>query len=108
MKAFIVVLLAMAIALVVSFPAADFANLEDPSSAELERANRVARSSAWDDDDHGTIKEITVHKTVHVPVPYPVEKKVPVVVEKKVPVIITKTAPVSIKIKRVKKHKHTG
>ncbi|XP_065080017.1 uncharacterized protein LOC135702889 [Ochlerotatus camptorhynchus] len=97
MKAFIVVLLAMAIALVASFPAADISG-----SADLERANRVARSSAWD-EDHGTIKEITVHKTVHVP--YPVEKKVPVVIEKKVPVYITKTIPVSIKIKHIR-HKH--
>ncbi|XP_021694411.1 uncharacterized protein LOC110674643 [Aedes aegypti] len=105
MKAFIFVLLAMAIALVASFPAADLESAESSSVVELERANRVARSSAWDEDDHGTIKEITVHKTVHVP--YPVEKKVPVVVEKKVPVVITKTIPVSIKIKRVKHH-HSG
>ncbi|XP_062535427.1 uncharacterized protein LOC134211731 [Armigeres subalbatus] len=103
MKAFIVVLLAMAIALVASFPAADLP--ESGSSAELERANRVARSSAWDDDHHHEVKEIVIHKTKTVPVPYPVEKKVPVIVEKKVPVIITKTIPVSIKIKRVK-HKH--
>ncbi|XP_058460271.1 uncharacterized protein LOC131435940 [Malaya genurostris] len=84
MKAFIV--LSMVLALVASFTVPE------------QSTDRRIRRSAWGDSDEGEIKEVTVHKTVHVP--YPVVKKVPVVIEKKVPVVIEKKVPVYIKEKK--------
>ncbi|XP_055587727.1 uncharacterized protein LOC129740144 [Uranotaenia lowii] len=75
---------------------------EEPAATD-----RRSRSIGWD-DHHGykEVKEIV--RTVHVPVPVPVEKHI--VVEKKVPVLVKpvkKSGKIVVRIKK-KKHSHRG